>query len=98
MRSMMPWLTEPDIPLLRTWIELEYMASALFNRLADNGAFDEAGNPRNALLNHHRVYRQLQVKIGERLGLIPTSPKGVPVQDAGLTAVLEQLSKHGPQA
>src|SRR5579863_6661860 len=56
-RKLMHWITDADMPALRSWAELEIVASQLWINLQDEGPFLPNREPRRVLTE----YRQMKL-------------------------------------
>ena len=60
-RKVMTWLTDADIPALRSWAELEVISSQLFINLQDEGLFRKDGEPNAACITEYRQMKMAQL-------------------------------------
>jgi hypothetical protein len=69
-KAALPWVEAADMPSIRTWCELEYMASAAYIELRDHGMLTSAGHARD-LVNVYTRLRRVQLQYERELGMTP---------------------------
>jgi len=94
-REVCPWLTEADVPLARSWSQLELLSDEVFCRLYRDGIVTEKGEPK-ALVNTLRQLRNTQIAIGNQLGLSPRARLEITRGDSA--SALDAVSKRIEEA
>ena len=72
MYDALPWLTEADRPVTRTWADLEHKIAAVSVDLDRRGFLNGDGEPRR-LLAEYRGLLALQLQYSKELGLTPAA-------------------------
>jgi len=71
-RRLLPWVEEADGPAIRTWAELEVLATLAYQNLCEGGILNDAGEPR-ALLESYQRLRKTQLAFERELGMTPSA-------------------------
>jgi hypothetical protein len=72
MRTIAPWLQDSDLPVLRGFAELEYLARRVFTLLREEGLLNDKRDAKR-LLSEYRSLRTAQAGIAAQLGLTPVA-------------------------
>ena len=72
MRVAMPWLEDSDLPVCRSWAELEVLGSRVYAELRNRGVIGAEGDARR-LLNDYRTLRATQLAFARELGMTPAA-------------------------
>lgn len=101
MSVIMPWLEPSDLPVCRSWAELEILATRVFAELRDHGVINGKGEVRG-LLDDYRKLRATQIMFARELGMTPASRLAIratgsrtPIDIAGAMAVKDDDNGHG---
>jgi hypothetical protein len=86
-----PWLERTDLLTVNAYAELEYLASAAFLELSEQGVMRRdkdahEGEPKR-LLDAYRGLRQTQLQFGRELGLTPAAR--IAIKATGTRAALD---------
>ncbi len=94
-RAAMPWLDESDVPVLRSWCELEIIGAGLFADLTAAGITNGEGEPRRAVDDLRRL-RQTQLGFARELGMTPRARAELSV-DSSRTRALTAAAQIAEQ-
>jgi phage terminase small subunit len=76
-RALMPFLTDSDMPLLRTFCEMEYLCGIVYAALMRDGVLTQEGTATKRLFHDYRQMRQAQIVLGAQLGMTPASRSAI---------------------
>jgi hypothetical protein len=76
LRTFAPWLQDSDLPVLRGFAELEYLARRVFTLLREEGLLNDKRDARK-LLSEYRSLRTAQAALASQLGLTPVARKAL---------------------
>lgn len=71
LRTIAPWLQDTDLPVLRGFAELEWLARRVFALLKEEGILSPKTNDVKKLVSEYRSLRSAQASIASQLGLTP---------------------------
>jgi hypothetical protein len=77
LRTIAPWLQDTDLPVLRGFAELEWLARRVFALLKDEGILSPKTNDAKKLLSEYRSLRTAQAALASQLGLTPVARKAL---------------------
>jgi hypothetical protein len=72
MRAHMPWLEDSDLPVCRSWAELEILSIRVYGELREHGLLNSTGDGRK-LLDTYRSLRHTQLRFARELGMTPAA-------------------------
>ncbi len=84
-----PWLQDIDMPLVKSFAQLERLSAEVYQRLRDEGLFAADGTPHVGLQKFIQL-RKTQATIASMLGFAPTSRAAIK-GDGGLPIDLANL-------
>ena len=76
LRTVAPWLQDSDLPVLRGFAELEWLARRVFALLREEGLLNDKRDAKK-LLSEYRSLRTAQATLASQLGLTPVARKAL---------------------
>jgi hypothetical protein len=98
MRAAMPWLESADLPVCRSWAELEVLSTRIYAELRERGLLNSTGEARR-LVDTYRTLRHTQLGFARELGMTPAARIAMQANsrnvDVDIEAALGRMEKVG---
>lgn len=92
LQTIAPWLQESDLPVLRGFAELEYLARRVFALIREGGILTDKGDGKR-LLDQYRSLRATQAQIAAALGLTPMARRELTSKGEGGFDFVVEMTK-----
>jgi hypothetical protein len=90
-RKVLPWCEDSDMPSIRVWCEMEYLASQCYAVLRASGVINQQGDARR-LLDDYRKLRGTQAHYANALGMSPVARAALKASNKGDTYLTRVLA------